>query len=91
MYSKGERVWIDTLFVVGETTMHIKKLVDPIIATVAEVRGSCSEPFGVPYILVLPDHILKTNNCAEVCYWETDIICKVEIEEELIWKVWGDQ
>ena len=91
LYNKGDRVWINKLFVIGETTMESKNLIDPIIATVAEVRGKCSEPFGIPYLLVLPDYVLKTNDCAKVCYWETDIICKVENEEELIWKVWGDQ
>tara|TARA_R110001592_G_scaffold120430_1_gene324642 strand:+ start:8239 stop:8532 length:294 start_codon:yes stop_codon:yes gene_type:complete len=91
LYRKGDQVWINKLFVIGEVTMETKNLVDPIIATVAEVRKQCSEPFGFPYVLILPDSVYESNICAGVCYWETDIICKFEDEEDLIWKVWGDQ
>lgn len=91
LYNKGDQVWIDQLFIIGEITMEIKKLVDPIIVTVAEVRGKCSDPFGYPYLLHMPEHILAANNCAKVCYWESDIICKFEDDDEFIWKVWGDQ
>lgn len=91
LYNKGDKVFINKLFVIGESTMEIKSLDEPVIATVAEVRQRCSEPFGIPYVLVLPDEISKSYNYAKVCYWETDIICKFEDEEELIWKVWGDQ
>ena len=91
LYKAGDRVWINKLFVMGDVTMEVVDLKNPFIATVKEVKERCSEPFGVPYVISLPKHITKKDNCANACYWETDIICKVEDEEDLFWKVWGDQ
>lgn len=91
IYKVGDRIWIDKLFVLGEITMEVMDLKDPIIASIKEVKERCSEPFGIPYIVELPKAVLKKYNCAKVCYWESDILCKVDDEEELFWKVWGDQ
>ena len=91
LYSKGDRVWINKLFVLGEITMEVVSLKDPIIASIKEVKERCSEPFGIPYIVDLPKTVLKKYNCAKVCYWESDILCKAEDEDDLFWKVWGDQ
>ena len=90
LYEKGQQVYVNKLYILGET-IEVKTLDTPIIAKIKEVHERCSEPFGVPYVLELPADITDKNNCAKVCYWESDILCKVEEDEELIWKIWGDQ
>lgn len=91
LYLKGDRVWIDKLYVLGDITMEVVKLDNPIIAYIKEVKERCSEPFGIPYVVDLPKNITDNYNCAKVCYWESDIMFKADEEEELFWKVWGDQ
>ena len=89
-YRQGQKVWIDKIYVLGDTLTAVK-LKEPVIAEIKSVHQRCSEPFGVPYVLELPKEITDSHNCAKVCYWECDIMCKVDEEEELFWKIWGDQ
>ena len=91
IYRKGDKVWIDKVFVLGEITMEVVKLDKPVLATIKEVKERCSEPFGVPYVVLLPKPITEAYNCAKVCYWESDILYKHEDDEDFFWRVWGDQ
>lgn len=90
LFREGQKVWINKVYVLGETLTSVK-LKEPVIAEVKKVKQRCSEPFGVPYVLTLPEEITNEYNCAKVCYWESDIMCEVDEEEELFWKIWGDQ
>lgn len=88
-YKEGQKVWINRIYVLQENLQTVQ-LKDPVVAEVKSVRERCSEPFGVPYVLTLPEEVTNKYNCAKVCYWESDIMCEVD-EEELFWKIWGDQ
>ena len=87
LYTRGDYVLIEKLFVI-EDSLRAKMLESPIVARVAENRGHTS--LGYAYVLTIPnEHVLP--NSAGVCYWESDILCKTEDPDELLWKIWGDQ
>ena len=90
LYKVGDRVFVGKIFDLKET-IHVVNLENPVIAEVVVVGQKCSEPFGYPYTILLPLEIRERYNIAGVCYWETDILDKVETDEELFWKTWGDR
>jgi hypothetical protein len=89
-YREGQKVWINRVYVLEETLKTVALKV-PVIAEVKKVKQRCSEPFGTPYVLILPENITTVYSCAPICYWGSDIMCELDEEEELFWKIWGDQ
>lgn len=90
LYSVGDRVLVESVYELRES-LYVIKLERPVIAEVVIVGKKCSEPFGYPYTLRLSEEIRKKYNIAGVCYWETDILDKVEPDEDLFWQTWGDR
>ena len=91
LYNVGDLVYIKEIYVLDDTTMHVRELDHMMIVKIEDVHERCSEPFGYPYVLKLPEEITEKYNCAKVCYWESDICGRYISDEDLFWQVWGDQ
>ena len=86
-YEPGDFVIIDEIFVIDVTLVKLK-LEKPIAVRVVKNKGFTS--LGYAYVLNIPEQH-KPPNIAAVCYWESDIVCKTEDPDELLWRIWGDQ
>ena len=87
LYSAGDYVFINQIYILKESLRTVR-LDKSIVARVLENKGPSS--LGYAYVLDIPPQH-KPNNIANVCYWESDILCKTENPDEYLWKVWGDQ
>jgi hypothetical protein len=90
-YQVDDQVLIKEIYVVDQQNgLTIVKLDKTYTACVEKNKGSSS--LGYSYVLDIDfANNKRPSNLAKVCYWEDNILTKIDIQDESFWKVWGER